>query len=138
MIIELIIVIAFVLVCAGDCYSTAKMMRHNHKMITDRNYKRRVNRRIAKTLRKDETNAEMSKFGKRLMQKYGADRTMLYIGVFGYGPLAVALLYFLLTEGLTTLIYAVGFICFMFGILYRQIWSALTLKKRFGVNVWED
>ena len=136
MIVEIILIIIFSLIVAGDCYSTAKLMKHNHLLITDKKYARRVRYRITKKLKEDETKAEMSNLGRRLMKKYGPDRTMLYIGIFVYGPLSLVLLYELLTGGIFSIIGVIFLIGLILGILYKQIWQAATIRKRFGVDVW--
>ena len=107
-------------------------------MLFDKKYEKKVRQKIRKKLVGDEASAEMSGIARKLMRKYGADRTMLYLGVFGYGSISLLLLWLLLTEDTTTLILTVGFVGFMMGALYIQILKALTLKKKFGVDVWKD
>jgi len=138
MIIEVILVVIFATICAGDCYSTAKLLKHNEKMVNDKNYKRKVKYRISKKLKSDVSQSEMCPFTSKLVRKYGGTRAMLYLGVFAYGPLSLALFYLLLTEGIETLILTVFLIGFMVGALFMQIMKAITLEKRFGVNVWRD
>jgi len=138
MIFEIFLVIIFALICVGDCYSTAKLLRHNHKMLNDKKYERIVRKVLRKKMKGDESTAEMSPFTRKLIKKYGSTRAMLYIALFGYGPLSLILLYLLLTEGIGTLILTVFLIGMMFGMLFMQILKALTLKKRFGVDVWKE
>jgi len=138
MILEILLVAIFASICIGDCYSTAKLLRHNHKLLNDKEYDKKVRAKIRKKLKADESNAEMSLPTGKLIRKYGGDRTMLYIGLFAYGPLSLFLLFLLLNGDNYDIIFTVGLIGFFAGILYRQIWKALTLKKRFGVDVWKD
>lgn len=138
MIIEIILVAIFVSICIGDCYSTTKLLRHNNKMVNDKKYEKKIRSKIKKRMQGDESVSEMSKPVGKLIKKYGSDRAMLYIGIFGYGPISLLLLWSLLSGGSLEIIFTVGLIGFFFGILYGQIWKALTLKKRFGVDVWKD
>jgi len=138
MIIEIILVIIFAFICAGDCYSTAKLLRHNHKMLTDKKYEKKVRKKMGDKMREDESQAEMSKIGGKLIRKYGGDRAMLYLGIFAYGPLSLILLWLLLIGSEIELIFFIGFIGFMAGILYKQIWKAITLKQRFDVDIWKE
>ena len=133
--IEVALFIAFLLIAAGDCYSTAKILRLNHKLLTDKNFKRRYYYKLSKKLKEDEANAEMSNFGKRIIQKYGGDRAMLYIFIFGYQPLGLFLFANMLYGDESGTLLTIALVFFMFGILYGQIWKALTLKKRFGIEI---
>jgi len=138
MLIEIILVIIFTSICIGDCYSTAKLLRHNHKMFTDTKYANKVRGILRKKMKADESTAEMCPLTGKLVRRFGGDRAMLYVGLFGYGPLSIALLYLLLTEGIETLILTAFLIGLMFGMLFMQILKALTLKRRFGVDVWKE
>jgi len=136
MIIELVIFIAFIFVAAGDCYSTAKILRFNHKLLHDKNFSRRVRYKTTKKLKEDEAKAEMSSFGRHFIQKYGGDRAMLYGFLLGYSPISVFLFYVMLTDEFS-MIGAVFLLGVMVGVLYRQIWKALHMKKEFGVDIWK-
>ena len=138
MIIETVLTIIFVLICIGDCYSTIKLMKHNKKLITDKKYKRKCDARIRKETKDDASKFEMSNFGSKLMRKYGVDRTMAYIGVFGYGPLSLFLFWNLLVGDVIGIMFTIALISFLFGVLYKQVWVSLTLKRRFGINIWRE
>jgi len=134
--IEIIVFVVFLLVAAGDCYSTAKLLRFNHKLVTDKNFKRRVNYKMAKKLREDNSRAEMSAVGRKVIQKLGGDRAMLYIFLLGYGPLSLIVFYLLLNDFSLMNIASTTFLLgFMIGALWRQIMKAITLKQQFGVEV---
>jgi len=133
MILEIAIFIIFLLVGAGDSWSTSRFLKYNRKMVNDVNFRRRQQRKINKHLRKDNTNAEMCNIPKKLMQKYGEDRTLLYMYFIGYQGLALALLYFMLTD-FDSLLLAVFLIGLMVGALYRQIMKVIVLR-RFGVEI---
>jgi len=133
MILIIILFIIFVIVGAGDCWSTAKMLRYNRKMVNDINFRRRMQRKINKSLKEDNANAEMCKIPRKLMKKYGEDRTLLYLYVLGYQPMALFLLYFMLTDN-DSLLLGIFLVGMMVGVLYRQILKAITLRK-FGVEI---
>ena len=136
MIIEIGLFIAFILVAAGDCYSTAKLLRFNHKLLHDKNFSRRVRYKTTKKLKEDESKAEMSGFGRHFIKKYGGDRAMLYGFLLAYAPISLFLFYIMLTD-FVNVIGAIFILGFMFGVLYKQIWKALHIKKQFGVDVWK-
>jgi len=133
MILEIVIFIVFLLVGAGDCWSTSRFLKYNKKMVNDVNFRRTQQRKINKHLRKDNTNAEMCNIPKKLMQKYGEDRAILYMYIIGYQGLALALLYFMLTD-FDSLLLGVFLIGMMVGVLYRQIMKVIVLR-RFGVEI---
>jgi len=138
MIVEIILVITFVLFAAGDCYSTAILLRHNEKMMNDKKYARKVRYKISKEMKNDVSKSEMMPLAAKIIKKYGGDRAMLYIGVFGYGPLSLFLLYSTLNGDMYNLLFSVLIVGFLMGALFVQIMKALTLKKRFDVDVWSD
>ena len=133
MILEIILFVIFILVGAGDCWSTSRFLKYNRKMVNDINFRRRQQRKINKHLRKDNTNAEMCKTPRKLMQKYGEDRTLLYMYVLGYQSLGLFLLYCMLTDA-DSLLLGVFLVGLMTGILYRQIMKVMVLR-RFGVEI---
>ena len=133
MILEIVVFIIFLLVGAGDCWSTSRFLKYNRKMVNDINFRRRQQRKINKQLKKDNTKAEMCNIPRKLMQKYGEDRTLLYMYIIGYQGLALFLLYFMLAE-FESLLLAVFLIGFMIGALYRQIMKVIVLR-RFGVEI---
>ena len=135
MIIEMILFRIFVLVGVGDCWSTAKILRYNHKYLTDKKFARHVRYVTNKIARKDESKVEMSSFGRKVIQKYGSDRAMLYIFVFGYEPIAIIFLYLLVNDFSWYFFVAIIMISFMLGILYRQIWRAAHMNKMYGVKL---
>jgi len=133
----IIVVLAFAIIGACDMYSTAKLMKYNHKMTHDLKFRRKMLRKIYKVTKKDVTKTEMSKPTGALMRKYGIDRALLYIGVFGYGTVCLALFYMLLIEP-EHIIYYIIFLAFLTGLLYKQVWKAVTLKKNIGINIWKE
>lgn len=135
MIIEVSLFIAIILVGAGDCYSTAKLLRFNHKMIVDEKFRKKIRYKMTKKLKEDESKAEMSAFGRKIIQKYGADRAMLYGFLLGYGPLSIFLLYIMLLDSSTNVPGAIFILGFMVGVLWRQIMKAVTFEKQFGVKI---
>jgi len=135
MIIEMILFIIFVLVGVGDCWSTAKILRYNHKYLTDKKFARHVRYITNKILKEDESKAEMALLGRKAIQKHGSDRAMLYMFVFGYEPIALLFLYFLVTNFSWWFFCASVMISFMLGILYRQILRARHMNKMYGVKV---
>lgn len=133
MILEIIVFIIFLLVGAGDCWSTSRFLKYNKKMVNDINFRRKQQRKINKHLKKDNTKAEMCKIPRKLMQKYGEDRTLLYMYIIGYQPLALFMLYLMLTD-FDSLLLAMFLIGLMVGALYRQIMKVIVLR-RFGVEI---
>lgn len=135
MIVEIILVVIFALIGAGDIYSTSKLMRYNYKMANDKKFRIKVLRMSREKLKEDVTRAEMCSIPRKFMQKLGVDRALLYMGVFGYGPICLVLLYLLLTDFNLNFILIVGILGFMVGVLYRQIMKAMVIEKRFGVKL---
>ena len=134
MLIELILTIALLIVGGLDCWSTARVLRYNHKLKTDKKFRRNVRYKLTRQLNKDETQYEMSWFARKLLKKYDSDRVMLYLGVFGYGPIGVFLFYCLLTDFWFYTPFTMLLIGLMIGFLGRQVAVAFTLK-RFGIEI---
>jgi len=134
MIVAIVLFIIILLISAGDCYSTAKLLRYNHKMTYDKKFRRKVLTKIRNQLKKDESKAEISAVGRKMIRKFGGDRAMLYMFIFGYQPLALIILWMLLIDP-QHILFAVLLIGVLFGVLWRQILKALTINKQFGVKI---
>lgn len=135
LIIILILIISFILIALGDVWSTYYSLRYNDKYMSDKRFRQKVQKQFEEKLNKDRTSVEMSGFAKLLMMKLGYERALLYLGVFGYGPIALCIFYMLLTDFNKAFAMILLIIGFMFGMLYGQIFRALTLKKRFGIDI---
>lgn len=135
LLIAIALFVLFLVIALGDSWSTAFGFRYNNKYTYDKKFRQKVQRQMRKSLKKDETKAEMNSIPRRLIKKYGGDRACLYIFLLGYCPLSLFLLYMLRTDFEDSVLSTTVIIAFMVGVLYRQIARMLTLKQRFGIDM---
>ena len=129
---SIILFVLFVVVVSLDAYSTSKLMRYNHKLLHDRSYVRKVR----KVLLEDETKAECSGFARYWMKKIGVDRALLYLTLLISFPMSLIIWYMLLVDvGYFGHVAFFGLLCFMIGVLYRQVLKAVHLNAKFGVKI---
>ena len=81
MILETTVFVGLLLMFGLDCWSTALWLRHNHKVLVVKKYRRWVNQRLYKKVGEDETSVEMSWVGRHLIRRWGGDRSMVYVFV---------------------------------------------------------
>ena len=126
--IEIILFTGFIVISILDAWSTNRILKHNHRLLHDKKYFNK----FRKVLLKEESKAEMSKPARKMINKYGPERALLYTVIFLSFPASLAFLYLMfVTQNGVYIVLMI--LCWMFGVLYNQVWSAMHLKKHFGV-----